>query len=62
MFQMTKLVYASSTEDGMFEELVVLEKWQIIDDSCENEDGVKICFYLVGGEETVMYYIDVTEV
>ena len=62
MFQMTKLIYASSTEDGMFEELVVLEKRQVIDDSYENEDGVKICSYLKDGKETVMHYIDVKEV
>lgn len=62
MFQMTKLIYASSTEDGMFEELVVLEKRQVIDDSCENEDGVKICSYLENGKETVMHYIDVKEI
>ena len=62
MFQITKLIYASSTETGMFEELVVLEKRQVIDDSFENEDGVKICSYLMDGKETVMYYIDVKEV
>ena len=59
---MTKFIYASSDDSGMFEELVVLEKHQVIDDSYENEDGVKICSYLENGEETTMYYIDVTEV
>lgn len=57
-----KIVYASSTEEGMFDELVVLDKSQIISDDEETEDGTLICVYVLGGEEFIFYYIDKTEI
>lgn len=58
-----KVVYAASTEEGMFEELVVLDKSQVISDDEETEDGTFICEYVHDGEMGFyFYYIDKTEI
>ena len=59
---MSKVIYASSDSDGMFEELVVLEKHQIVSDDDENEDGVRICYYLDGSYQKGLYFIDKAEI
>ena len=60
---MSKVIYASSDSIGMFEELVVLEKHQIVSDDTENEDGVRICYYVdQGGYQEILYFIDKAEI
>ena len=56
------IVYASSTSEGMFEELIVLNKRDIISDNEENEDGAMICVYKSNNEENEFYYIDKVEI
>ena len=55
------VVYAASDSSGMFEELVVLDKKDIIDDSEETEDGAFICIYKKNGKKDEFYYIDKIE-
>ncbi len=59
-----KVVYAMCTKDGSFEELVLLNNNQIIDDSEEDEwDGTNICkFRDEQGKEDMFYYIDKIEI
>ena len=56
------IVYASSTSEDMFEELIVLNKRDIISDNEENEDGAMICVYKSNNEENEFYYIDKVEI
>jgi hypothetical protein len=56
------IVYASSTSEGMFKELIVLNKRDIISDDKENEDGAMICVYKSNNEEDEFYYIDKVEI
>ena len=56
------VVYASSTPEGMFEELVVLNKSDIISDNEEDEDGAMICVYKHDNKEDKFYYIDKVEI
>lgn len=55
------VVYASSSSEGMFEELVVLKKTNIIDDSESTEDGTFICRYKHQGKEEEFFYVDKVE-
>lgn len=58
---MKKVVYALSTLEGMFEELFVLNLYQIVFDSGETEHGTNVCVYNdKDGNEKYFYYIDKT--
>ena len=60
---MKKVVYALSTLEGMFEELFVLNLYQIVFDSGETEHGTSICVYNDKDEkEKDFYYIDKTSI
>lgn len=54
------VVYAISTHSGMFEELVIFSKDQIIDNNEENNDGVYYFIEKSSGNE--IYYIDKIEI
>ena len=56
-------VYAESSEEGMFQELVILPKASIISDDEETADGTLICKYKDKGsdEELIFFYIDKAE-
>ena len=59
---MKKIVYAMSDESGIFEELIVLNENEIIQDEIETEDGTYICEYVLEGKNDEFFYISKLEI
>jgi len=59
---MKKIVYAMSDESGIFEELIVLNENNIIQDEIETEDGTYICECVLEGKNDEFFYISKLEI
>jgi hypothetical protein len=58
---MNKIVYAVSTETGIFEYLIVLDSIEVIQDEIQTEDGTYICEYISEGQNDSFFYIEKLE-
>lgn len=56
------IVYAMSDESGIFEELITLNKNEIIQDEIETEDGTYICECILEGENDSFFYLSKVEI
>ena len=56
---MKHYIFAHSTLQGLFEELVIIPENQVIAMGMETEDGTYILEYVDEGKSEELYYIDV---
>jgi len=55
----TLLIYTQCTQDGMHEQLLILEPNQIIfEATIESEDGTFYLEYVVGGQDNSAYFME----